>query len=63
MTLSGAGTYIFRVGSALTANVGSTVVLLGGADACNVFWQVTSAATLRGVNFAGNGLNGAGLQD
>ena len=54
LTLSGAGVYIFQVGSALTANVGSSIALLGGADACNIYWQVTSAATLNGTNFAGN---------
>jgi type VI secretion system secreted protein VgrG len=54
LTLNGAGVYIFKVASSLVANVGSQVVLLGGASACNVYWQVTSAATLNGVNFAGN---------
>ncbi len=54
VTLDGSGTYIFRVGSALTANVGSNLILTGGADACNVFWQVGSSATLNGINFAGN---------
>jgi hypothetical protein len=53
LTLNGAGTYIFQVGSAVTANVGSTVLLLNGASPCNIFWQVTSAATLNGVSFAG----------
>jgi hypothetical protein len=54
LTLSGAGTYIFKVGSAITANVGSSVVLANGATACNIFWQVTSAATLNGATFSGN---------
>ena len=53
LTLSGAGTYIFKVASSLTGNVNSTVTLVG-VDPCDVFWQVTSAATLNGVNFAGN---------
>jgi len=53
LTLNGAGVYIFRAASSLVANVGSHVMLLGGADACSVYWQVTSAATLNGVNFAG----------
>jgi len=52
-TLSGSGTYIFQVGSALTANVLSSVLLTNGADPCSVFWQVTSAATLNGITFAG----------
>jgi hypothetical protein len=54
VTLNGAGTYIFRVGSALTANTGSNIILTGGANACNVFWQVGSSATLNGVTFPGN---------
>ena len=53
LTLNGGGTYIFQVGSALTANVLSNVILQNGASACNIFWQVTSAATLNGVTFAG----------
>lgn len=60
-TLNGAGTYIFQVGSALTANVLSNVVLLNGADPCDVFWQVTSAATLNGSTFAGNVVAQAGV--
>jgi len=60
MTLSGAGTYIFRVPTALTANVGSNVVLVG-ADPCSVFWQVGSAATLNGVSFPGNVVAQAGV--
>jgi uncharacterized repeat protein (TIGR01451 family) len=53
LTLSGAGTYIFKVASSLTANVNSTVTLVG-VDPCDIYWRVTSAATLNGVNFAGN---------
>jgi type VI secretion system secreted protein VgrG len=52
LTLNGAGTYIFQVTSSLTADVGSNVVL-NGVDPCNVFWQVTSLATLNGATFAG----------
>lgn len=53
LRLTGGGVYIFKVGSALTANVLSSVILENGASACNIFWQVTSAATLNGVTFAG----------
>jgi hypothetical protein len=38
--------FIFQVGSTLTTASGSRVVLVGGAQACNVFWQVGSSATL-----------------
>ena len=60
LTLSGAGVYIFKVASSLTANVGSRVTLVG-VDPCQVFWQVTSAATLNGVNFVGNVVAQAGV--
>lgn len=54
LTLNGPGNFIFITGSTLTANVGSTVLFTGGANPCNVFWQVGSSATLNGVSFGGN---------
>ena len=38
--------FIFQAGSTLTTASSSRVVLTNGADACNVFWQVGSSATL-----------------
>lgn len=38
--------FIFQAGSTLTSASGASVVLEGGAQACNVFWQVGSSATL-----------------
>jgi hypothetical protein len=38
--------FIFQVGSTLTTFAGTQVVLAGGAQAKNVFWQVSSEATL-----------------
>ena len=38
--------FIFQVGSDLVTAVDSQVSLIRGAQACNVFWQVTSSATL-----------------
>jgi hypothetical protein len=50
LTLDGGGSYdsvfIFQAGSDLTTASSSTVVLTNGAQACNVFWQVGSSATL-----------------
>lgn len=46
VTLSGNGNFIFQVGSALTINVGATVLLTNGALAQNVFWAVGSSATI-----------------
>lgn len=38
--------FVFQIGSALTTASSSSVVLLNGADSCNVYWQVGSSATL-----------------
>ena len=46
LTLSGNGVYIFKIGSTLTTAINSVVRLTGGAQACAVFWQVGSSATL-----------------
>jgi hypothetical protein len=56
LTLDGStnpnGTWIFQVGTALTTAAGSPgtpasrVILIGGAQAHNVFWQIGSSATL-----------------
>ncbi len=52
--LSGSGTYIFRVSSSLTTISTSNVLLSGGAEACHIWWQVGSSATLGGTTFSGN---------
>lgn len=50
LTLDGQGdansVFIFQVASALTTASGSQVILIGGARASNIFWQVGSSATL-----------------
>lgn len=38
--------FVFQAGSTLTTGPASSVLLTGGAQACNVFWQVGSSATL-----------------
>jgi hypothetical protein len=58
VTLNGGGNpdtvWIFQAGSTLTTASSSTVALENGAQACNVFWQVGSSATLgTTTNFAG----------
>jgi len=46
--------FIFQIGSTLETLSGTTVALVGGAQACNVFWQVASSATLQtGSHFVG----------
>ena len=61
LTLSGNGLYDFQIGTTLTtaagapSNPGSSVVLTGGAQACQVFWQVGSSATIGTYSdFVGN---------
>jgi hypothetical protein len=50
VTLDGQGdpnaVFIFQAGSSLTTASASVVNLVNGAQSCNVFWQVTSDATL-----------------
>ncbi len=58
VTLDGGGNadavFIFQAGSSLIAASGSSVVLENGAQACNVFWQVGSSATIGTTsNFSG----------
>jgi hypothetical protein len=38
--------FIFQAASTLTTSVNSSVTLINMANACNVFWQVGSSATL-----------------
>ena len=59
VTLNGQGNtnsqFIFQIGSTLTTASGSSVALINGAQASNVFWQVGSSATLGTTTlFAGN---------
>lgn len=66
LTLDGRGApdsvFIFQSGSTLVTASNSTVVLVGGAQACNVFWQVTSSATLgTGSHFEGTILAQSGI--
>lgn len=47
--------FIFQAASTLVTASNSTVILTGGAQACNVFWQVGSSATLgTGSSFVGS---------
>jgi len=47
--------WVFKTGSTLTTASNSSVLPLNGAQACNVFWQIGSSATLgTGTSFIGN---------
>jgi len=55
LTLTGSGVYIFKVGSMLTTASNAVVQVTGGAQACSVWWQVGTSATLgTGTQFQGN---------
>jgi hypothetical protein len=59
VTLNGEGNpnavFVFQAGSSLTTASGSRIVLINGAQACNVFWKVGSSATLgTGSAFVGS---------
>lgn len=58
LILDGAGNpnavFVFQAGSTLDAASGSLVSMIGGAQSCNVFWQVGSSATIgTGASFQG----------
>jgi hypothetical protein len=50
LTLNGVGNpdavFVFQAGSTLTTATASSVTLENGAQACNVFWEIGSSATL-----------------
>ena len=50
-----AGVFIFQIGSTLTTAPNSSVSVINGGTACNVFWQVVSSATIdTTTHFVGN---------
>jgi uncharacterized repeat protein (TIGR01451 family) len=54
--------FVFQVGSTLTTGSNTSVHLVGGAQACNVFWQVGSSATLgTGTQFVGTVMASASI--
>ncbi|GAC1622823.1 MAG: hypothetical protein NVS4B9_14160 [Ktedonobacteraceae bacterium] len=59
LTLNGQGdpasVFIFQIGSTLTTASNSSVAPINGAQACNIFWQIGSSATIgTGTTFVGN---------
>ncbi len=60
--LKGKGVYIFQIGTGLTVNQGASIVLEGGAQAVDIFWQVGSLASLgTGASFAGTIMAGTAV--
>lgn len=62
ITLSGSGTYIFRIHGALNTVANSVVSLAGDASTCDVFWTPGEATTL-GANstFVGTNIDDSGI--
>jgi hypothetical protein len=57
-----AAVFIFRTGTTLVTAAASSVVLINGAQSCNVFWRVGSSATLgTTTSFVGNILAAASI--
>jgi hypothetical protein len=55
LTLNGGGVYIFQIASTLITGSASRVLLIGGAQPCDIFWQVGSSATIAtSTTFVGN---------
>lgn len=53
LTLNGAGTYIFRSVGAFDMLAGASIVLTGGASACDVFWTPHATTFGAGASFSG----------
>jgi len=61
ISLSGNGTYVFRMTGALTT-VASSSVLLNGSTACDIWWTPGGATTLGpDSTFAGNNIDDSGI--
>ncbi len=49
------GSFVFRIGTALTTSTDALITTLGGGSGSSIYWQVGSSATLgTGTVFAGN---------
>jgi hypothetical protein len=47
--------WVFQIGSTLVTAQNAVILLINGAEPCNIFWQVGSSATLGGgTSFSGN---------
>lgn len=62
ITLTGTGTYIFRMTGALSTTANSIVAVASGASACSVYWTPGAATTL-GANstFGGTVIDASGI--
>jgi len=56
----GSGIWVFKAASSLTP-IGGSVVMAGGGQACNVYWQTGTAVSLDATQFLGNILAGSAV--
>ena len=62
ISLSGAGTFIFRVNGALTTAANTSVTTPNGGSPCNVWWTPTQASTLGATSsFSGTDIDASGV--
>ena len=62
LTLNGGANqiWIFKAASSITP-IGGSVVMAGGGSACNVYWELGTAASFDNTDFAGNVLAGTAI--
>jgi hypothetical protein len=62
LTLNGGanGIWIFKAATSITP-IGGSVVMAGGGTACNVYWQLGTAASFDNTDFVGNVLAGSAI--
>jgi Ice-binding-like len=63
LTLTGSASdvWIFQATTDLVTAAGSSITFSGGAQPCNVYWQVGTLATLNGNSFAGTVMSGTSI--
>lgn len=59
LTLSGQGVYFFRASSSFVSS--GSISLIGGARACDIYWDVDTLATINGTSFTGTIIAGTGV--
>lgn len=59
LTLSGQGVYFFRASSSFVSS--GSISLIGGARACDIYWDVDTLATINGTSFTGTIISGTGV--
>ena len=63
LTLNGSGVYIFLIGSTLVTANSAVISLINGAQPCQIYWRVVTAATIApSTAFVGTIMAGSGIQ-